>query len=143
MAKSTAAAALASLQHKFQVKIREVGSLKACIKRLTSDLAEGVAQSEVVQKVQTELNRQRLRAETLATELLKSDKSLSLMEARALSAEKAYARLTGHVKDLDGRQRDLKADVSSWKSFVATGTVLGVAVGVLGTVAYFAQTAPL
>lgn len=129
MAKSTVHAALASLQFKFQAKIREVGQLK-------KQISEG-------NNANVEIQRLHLRNGNLVIELLKSDKALRLTEVRATSAEQAYTRLTGHVRDIEGRQKDLKAEVSSWKGFVVIGTILGVAVGALSALAYVAQTTPL
>lgn len=129
MAKSTVHAALASLQFKFQAKIREVGKLK-------KQISEG-------NNANVEIQRLHLRNGNLVIELLKSDKALRLTEVRATSAEQAYTRLTGHVRDIEGRQKDLKAEVSSWKGFVVIGTILGVAVGALSALAYVAQTTPL
>lgn len=143
MSKSTAAQALASLSYKFQAKIREVGSLKAQIKRMVAHEAEGIAKDEAVRLLSNEIARLRLRNDNLGNDLIKSDKALKLAEFEVSQATAAYRSLQSHTRDVDGVLKELRGDVASWKSFTGVALVLGVAVGVLSTLAYIAQTTPL
>lgn len=129
MAKSTVAQALASLQFKFQDKIREVGQLK-------KQISEG-------NNANVEIQRLRLRIDNDAVAFDRLTSTLRLVEFRAVQAEQAYKRLQSHTQDVDGVVKDLKADVSSWKSFTAVGIILGAAAGALGMLAYIVQTSPL
>ena len=127
MAKSTAAQALASLQYKFQAKIREVGQLK-------KQLAEGNNEN-------VEIQRLRLRVDTLNAELAKADQDRNMSEFTLAQADAAYNRLQSHIRDVDGVLADLRDSVGNWKSLSATLCVVGIAIGTLGTLAYIAQTA--
>lgn len=143
MAKSTAAAALASLSHKFRAKIREVGSLKAQLKAQADRFSEGVAEAQVVKALTLEVNRLRLRNDNLSNDLIKSDKALKLAEFEVTQAAAAYGRLQSHTRDVDGVLKELRGDVASWKSFTVVAVVLGAAVGALGMLSYIVQTSPL
>lgn len=143
MAKSTAAAALASLSHKFQIKIREVGSLKAQIKRLVANEAEGIAKDESVRLLSNEISRLRLRNDNLANDLMKSESKLKLAEFELTQAAGAYGRLQSHTRDVDGVLKELRGEVSNWKSMSVVLAVLGVVVGGLASLAYITQTVPL
>lgn len=125
MAQSTAHKALASLQHKFQTKIREVGALKKLI-------SEGN---------NADIEVQRLRAinAELTDDLLASDKELKLSQFAAQYADGAYKRLQAHVKDIEGLLKDAKESASSLKGFTVIAFVLGASVGVLGALAYVQQ----
>lgn len=127
MAKSTVHAALASLQFKFQAKIREVGKLK-------KQLTEG-------NNANLEVQRLRLRNDNLSNDLLKTERQLKLAEFEVAQVQGAYSRLTSHIRDVDGVLADLRDSVGNWKSLSATLCVVGIAIGTLGTLAYIAQTA--
>lgn len=141
MSKSTAAQALASLSYKFQAKIREVGALKAQIKRITANAAEGIAKDEVVAKLTTEIQRLRLRNATLGVDCHTLDKALNLSEFELAQAAAAYGRLQSHTRDVDGVLKELRGDVSNWKSLAAVLFVVGVAVGTLGALGYVTKVA--
>ena len=127
MSKSTAAQALASLQYKFQAKIREVGSLKKL-------LSEG-------NNANLEVQRLRLRNDNLSNELLKTERQLKLAEFEVVQVQGAYSRLTSHVRDVDGVTKELKSEVSNWKSLAVVLFVVGAAVGALGALGYITQVA--
>lgn len=129
MAKSTAYAALASLQHKFQAKIREVGQLK-------KQISEG-------NNTNVEIQRLRLRNENLVNDLTRTEKALNLSEFTASQAHTAYNRLQAHIRDTDGVLVELRGSVSNWKSLSGVLFVVGLSVGVLSALAYVAQTTPL
>lgn len=127
MAKSTVAQALASLQYKFQAKIREVGALKKL-------LSEG-------NNANLEVRRLRLRNDNLSNDLLKTERQLKLAEFEVAQVQGAYSRLTSHVRDVDGVVKELKSDISNWKSLAVVLFVVGVAVGTLGALGYITQVA--
>lgn len=127
MAKSTVAQALASLQYKFQAKIREVGALKKL-------LSEG-------NNANLEVQRLRLRNDNLSNELLKVERQLKVSEFNLAQADGAYSRLQSHIRDVDGVTKELKSEVSNWKSLAVVLFVVGVAVGTLGTLGYITQVA--
>lgn len=141
MAKSTAAAALASLSHKYHAKIREVGSLKAFIKRATQNEAEGIAKDEAVRKLANEIKRLQLRNDNLSNELLQTEKSLRMHEFDAGQARAAYTRVQAHTRDVDVAVKALKGDVANWKSLAVVLFVVGVAVGTLGALGYVTKVA--
>lgn len=129
MAKSTAAKALASMSHKFQAKIREVGQLK-------KQISEG-------NNANVEIQRLRLRTESDAVAFDRLTNTLRLTELRAIQAEQAYKRLGTFADEQEGHAIALRSDVSNWKPMAAVLFVVGAAVGVLSALAYVAQTSPL
>lgn len=143
MSKSTAAQALASLSYKFQAKIREVGALKAQIKRMVANEAEGIAKDEAVRLLSNEISRLRLRNETLGVDLIKLDKALKLAEFEVAQGKAAYTRLNSHVRDTDGVLVELRGSVSNWKSLAVVLFTVGVAIGALSALAYVTQVAGL
>ena len=134
MAKSTVVNALASLQFKFQQKIREVGQLK---KQLTE--ARKATALEV--SYTAEVIRLNAINSALSDDLMTLQKDLKLAEFGEQVSAGAYKRLTSHVEDVEGYNKSLKGDVANWKSFSVVAFVLGVAVGALSVLAYIAQTA--
>lgn len=129
MAKSTVAQALASLQFKFQAKIREVGQLKKLI-------SEG-------NNADVEVRRLRLQLDNLSHDLLTTERALNLAEFETGQAVSAFRRLTKHTNEQEGHAAALRSDVSNWKSMAAVLFFVGTAVGVLSALAYVAQTSPL
>lgn len=152
MAKSTVNAALASLQHKFQAKIREVGALRRKLAELTAnsttpdeDANRALYEDERLQK-QVLAKDAQVRIRGLNSDIddlldrLKTATSAGDLARFALAqSEAAYRRLSAHVQDVDGVVGTLKSDVSNWRSFSAVMFVIGVAVGGLGYMAYLAQ----
>lgn len=126
MAKSTVAKALASLQFKFQAKIREVGALK-------KQISEG-------NNANVEIQRLRLRNDNLTAELEASDKALKFVEFELGQAKSAFKRIGNHAEDLGAQLGAARSEVKNWKSLAAVLFVVGVAVGGLGYMAYIAQT---
>lgn len=139
MSKSTAAAALSSLSHKYRNKIREVGKLKAELKFVTARAASGIAESETVEALSIEIDRLRLRNDTVANDLMKTQKALKLSEFNYDQRLAAFARVQAHLKDVDGVQADLRSSLSNWKSLSAILFVVGLGIGVLSTLAYITQ----
>uniref|UniRef100_A0AAU6W0V8 Uncharacterized protein n=3 Tax=unclassified bacterial viruses TaxID=12333 RepID=A0AAU6W0V8_9VIRU len=134
MAKSTVVNALASLQFKFQQKIREVGQLKKQLTEARKATALDVSYTAEVIRLNA-INS------ALSDDLMTLSKSLRLSEFTALQHAQAYTRLQSHTQDVDGVLASLKGDVANWKSFSVVAFVLGVAVGALSVLAYIAQTA--
>lgn len=126
MAKSTVAKALASLQFKFQAKIREVGALK-------KQISEG-------NNANVEIQRLRLRNDNLTAELEASDKALKFAEFELAQAQSAYKRIGNHAEDLGAQLGAVRSEVKNWKSLAGVLFVVGVAVGGLGYMAYLANT---
>uniref|UniRef100_A0AAU6W0Y7 Uncharacterized protein n=1 Tax=Pseudomonas phage Drael01 TaxID=3138533 RepID=A0AAU6W0Y7_9VIRU len=134
MAKSTVVNALASLQFKFQQKIREVGQLKKQLTEARKATALDVSYTAEVIRLNA-INS------ALSDDLMTLQKDLKLAEFGQQYSAGAYQRLTSHVKDVEGYNNSLKGDVANWKSFAVVAFVLGVAVGALSVLAYIAQTA--
>lgn len=134
MAKSTVVNALASLQFKFQAKIREVGHLKKQLTEARKATALEVGYTEEVIRLNA-INS------ALSDDLMTLQKDLRLAEFQFDRATGAYTRLAAHVKDVEGYNNSLKGDVNNWKGFSVITFVLGVAVGTLSVLAYIAQTA--
>lgn len=83
MAKSSAAQALASLSHKFQAKIKEVGQLKALLNSYDKEAAASVAKSLYVKSLQAEISR------------LKFDNAAALGDAKSsVSNWKSFSGIT-------------------------------------------------
>lgn len=152
MAKSTVNAALASLQHRFQAKIREVGALRRKLYELTAnsttpdeDANRALYEDERGQKQALAKDAQsRIRAlndvnDVLIAKVKQATVDGDLARFELAQSEAAYRRLTKHLQDVDGVVSTLKSDVSNWRSFSAVMFVVGVAVGGLGYMAYLAQ----
>lgn len=127
MAKSTVHSAYASLQLKFQDKIREVGQLRA--------------QLDAKREANGELEVQRLRAnlEHASEAQLTLSKALKKSEFELEYAKSAYNRLDAHNDTVCAALNEAKASASCWKGFTPIAVVLGFAVGALSTMAYLSQ----
>jgi predicted short-subunit dehydrogenase-like oxidoreductase (DUF2520 family) len=121
--KSTASAALASLKHKFQAKIVEVGKLKRETARLTQLVGAQAMLSPSAFRGQSEQLAAQLRANTaLEAELAAQDAVLTRQVTRANTAENLL--------------RHSKSSVENWKSLAVVLCIVGVVLGGLSQYAY-------
>jgi ribosome-interacting GTPase 1 len=129
--KSSAHAALASLKHKFQAKILEVGTLK----RMVSEFQLASGFTEVRHQVQLERLNTRI-------EQLKSYSPAAVIALQAeLNDSISYVqKLKADRATLQGQLRDSKSSVENWKSLTAILCLIGVVIGSLSTLAYNVST---
>lgn len=152
MSKSTAAQALASLQFKFQNKIREVGTLRAQVRALTANSTTPDEDAARALYEQSRSGKQAL-AKQAQTIVRERDDLLVLSAGQRARIHSLTAGIQ-HERDIGAsyeialqneraRTADLKSSVSNWKSFSGITFALGLGVGVLAALAYIAQTTPL
>jgi hypothetical protein len=122
--KSSANAALASLKHKFNAKILEVGKLKNEVKALKFGEASGKGTdgAKLLAQQSQQLNSQLRTIRELQVELNAQDAVLTKTVRRANSAEALL--------------RDAKSSVENWKSLAVVLCIVGVTLGGLSHYAY-------
>jgi len=122
--KSSANAALASLKHKFNAKILEVGKLKNELKaeRLGQAYGKGTDGSRLLADQTVQLRAQRSAIATLESSLAAQLGRTDRANIRANSAERLL--------------RDAKSSVENWKSLAVVLCIVGVTLGGLSHYAY-------
>jgi hypothetical protein len=122
--KSTAPAALASLKHKFNAKILEVGKLKNEVKalRFGEMYGKGTDGSRLLADQTVQLSTQRIAIATLESSLAAQLGRTDRANIRANSAERLL--------------RDAKSSVENWKSLAVVLCIVGVTLGGLAQYAY-------
>jgi hypothetical protein len=122
--KSSANAALASLKHKFNAKILEVGKLKNELKaeRLGQAYGKGTDGSRLLADQTKQLQTQRYTLLQLTSQVAKLQAARDKYCIRANSAERLL--------------RDAKSSVENWKSLAVVLCVVGVTLGGLAQYAY-------
>lgn len=126
--KSTATAALASLKHKFNAKILEVGKLKNELKaeRLGQQYGKSTEGGQLLARQSTQIAAQ-----------LRSIQSLELGLAEMSAARDKHCI---RANSAERRLSDAKSTAENYRSLACILFVVGLGIGGLSYMAYIAQT---
>lgn len=152
MAKSTVTAALASLQHKYRAKIKEVGSLRRILAELTTNST--TPDEDTNRKL---YDTERAKKQQFAGKAATALSEIRILQQKVVDAEELSLKFSFKAQDairrgelletqLENRYaeiRNLKDAVSNWKSLSVILFITGAAIGGLSYMAYIAQTAGL